>query len=291
MGKNTGIVGLAALAFLAAGNEPGRGTYGDNLDRAIAFLLRQDENGLIVTQDTSHGPMYEHGIATLLLGEVLGMVPSDRPGFERIWRTHRNAVNLILRAQNVPRDPTDAGGWRYNPTSTDADLSVTGWQVLALRSAENAGLAVPRKNIDEAVRYVKRCAASSGGFGYMPGGDPNLARTGTGILTLELCGEFQSPEALRGGAWLLKNPLEWKGPFFYYSAYYSTQAAYQLGGEHWEKWRPLSEGLLLEHQSADGSWPPPPSETHERQAGPVYTTALAVLSLTVEYRYLPIYQR
>ena len=53
----------------------------------------------------------------------------------------------------------------------------------------------------------------------------------------------------------------------------------------------LSESLLLDHQNADGSWPPPPDETHERQAGPVYTTALAVLSLTVEYRFLPIYQR
>lgn len=292
MGKNTGVVSLATLALLAAGEEPGRGKFGGAVNRAIAFLLRHQKDGLLVTADTSHGPMYEHGITTLLLGEVLGMVNSRRPGFERIWRAHRTATNLILRAQGVPRDPTNTGGWRYNPTSTDADLSVTGWEILALRSAQSAGLEVPKRSIGEAVLYVKRCSdKATGGFGYMPGSNPNVARTGTGILALELCGDFQSPEALRGGAWLIKNPPEWKGPFFYYALYYSTQATYQLGGPYWEAWRPLSEGVLLEHQDPNGSWPPPPNETHERQAGLPYTTAMAILSLTVDYRYLPIYQR
>ena len=125
----------------------------------------------------------------------------------------------------------------------------------------------------------------------MPGSAPNLARTGTGILSLELCGDFRSTQALRGGAWLIKNPPEWKGPFFHYAMYYSTQATYQLGGRYWEVWRPLSEGLLLEHQNSDGSWPPPANDTHEHRAGLAYTTAMAILSLTVDYKYLPIYQR
>jgi hypothetical protein len=125
----------------------------------------------------------------------------------------------------------------------------------------------------------------------MPGQEPNIARTGTGILSLEICGDFRSPEALRGGDWLLRNPLQWKGPFFYYSVYYSTQAMFQLGGAYWEMWRPASQGILLERQKEDGSWPAPPDETHEHQAGPTYTTAMAVLSLTVDYRYLPIYRR
>jgi hypothetical protein len=124
-----------------------------------------------------------------------------------------------------------------------------------------------------------------------PGYDPNAARTGTGILALQLCGEYQSEEARRGGDWLLKQSLEWKGPFFYYAAYYSAQAMYQLGGPYWEAWRPLSQGILLEYQQANGSWTAPPQATHEQQAGPAYCTALAVLSLTVDYKYLPIYQR
>ena len=291
MGKNTGIIGLAAMAFLAAGHEPGRGPYGQTVDRAVAFLIEHQREGMIVTADTSHGPMYEHGIATLLFGEVLGMVNEERPGFEKLPRVHRSAVNLILRAQNVPRDPVNLGGWRYTPSSNDADLSVTGWELLALRAAEDAGLSVPKKNIEQAVLYVKRCVHPSGGFGYMPGQEPNIARTGTGVLSLQICGDFRSQEALRGGDWLLKNSLEWKGPFFYYSVYYSTQAMFQLGGTYWERWRPESQGILLERQKEDGSWPAPPDETHEHQAGPTYTTAMAVLSLTVDYRYLPIYQR
>lgn len=291
MGKNTGIVSLAVMAFLAAGSEPGRGQHGEAIERAVAFILRWQRDGMLVTVDTSHGPMYEHGITTLLLGEVIGMVNEERPGFERIARVHRAAVNLILRAQNVPRDAASTGGWRYTPSAIDSDLSVTGWQLLALRAAEDAGLEVPKKNIAEAVAYVKRCAHRSGGFGYMPGGEPNIARTGTGILALQICGDFDSAEAKRGGDWLLANPLQWKGPFFYYSAYYAAQAMYQLGGEHWSRWRAPSEALLLSQQKPDGSWPAPPNETHEHQAGPAYTTAMAVLSMTVDYKFLPIYQR
>lgn len=291
MGKNTGVVSLAVLSMLAAGHEPSRGKLGDTIDRAIGFILKSEREGMIVTLDTSHGPMYEHGISTLLLGEVLGMVNEEKPGYEKLSRVHRSGVNLILRAQNVPRDASSSGGWRYTPASVDADLSVTGWQVLALRAAEDAGLAVPKRNIEQSLHYVRRCAHPSGGFGYMPGGEPNIARTGTGILALQIGGDFQSAEALRGGEWLLKNPLEWKGPFFYYAVYYSSQAMYQLGGAYWDRWRPRSEGLLLGEQRPDGSWPAPPNETHEHQAGPAYTTAMALLSLTVDYKYLPIYQR
>ena len=89
---------------------------------------------------------------------------------------------------------------------------MTGWQLLALRAAQDAGLAVPKKNIEQAVLYVKRCAHPSGGFSYMPGTEPNIARTGTGVLSLEICGDFRSPEALRGGDWLLTTPSSGRGP-------------------------------------------------------------------------------
>lgn len=295
-GKNTGVASLATLAILSAGHEAGRGPFGDCIEQALRYVLSEETGGLLAPRDNrqrSHGPLYEHGITTLLLGEVIGMVNPDRPGLQTIHRTHRNAVNLILRAQNVPKRRGALGGWRYNPDDTDSDISVTGWQLLALRAAEEAGLPIPGKNIRQAVLYIKRCQQPSGGFGYMPGPgyEPNVARTGTGVLALQLCGEHDSPESTRGGDWLLKHPLEWKAPFFYYSVYYSNQAMYQLGGAYWETWRRRTESLLLQHQSDDGSWPAPPRETHEQQAGPAYTTALAILSLTVDYKYLPIYQR
>jgi hypothetical protein len=290
IGKSTGIVSLAIMAFMSRGHVPGRGKYGDTLDRAIAWVLQQSREGMII-RDTSHGPMYCHGMSTLMLGETLGMVNEERKGFEALARVHQGAVNLILRAQNVPKDPSAQGGWRYNPTSNDSDISVSGWMVLALRAAQGVAVAVPKKNIDQAIAYIKRCAHPLGGFGYQPGGDPNLARTGTGVLALQLAGDFNSPEALRGGEYILKNPLEWQGPFFFYTVYYCSQGAYQLGGVHWESWRKRAEAILLAHQSSDGSWPPPPNETHEHQAGPAYTTSMAVLALTIEFHYLPIYQR
>lgn len=292
-GKNTGIIGLSVLAFLSAGHEAGRGDYGTVIDRAVAFLLRNRKQGMLIRdRDTSHGPMYEHGIATLVLGEVAGMIEENRAGFENFTRIHQSAVNLILRAQDVPRDRSYMGGWRYTPTSDQADLSVTGWQILALRAAQDAGLSVPQRSIDRAVLYVKRCASPDGGFLYDPlqSRKPNAAMTGTGLLALELCGAFESEEALRAGDWILKNPIDWKTPFFYYSMYYSTQAMYQLGGKHWETFRPTSEGSLLEKQKPDGSWELPPN-IHEQEAGYAYSTSMAILALSVEFKCLPIYQR
>ncbi len=290
IGKSTGIVSLAAMAFLSRGHTPGRGRYGDLLDRSIAWVAAQSREGLIV-RDTSHGPMYCHGISTLMLGEAIGMVDEDRKGLENIARVHQNGVNVILRAQNVAKEPSAAGGWRYNAGSTDSDISVSGWMILALRGAREVGLTVPKRNIDQAVAYMKRCSHPLGGFGYQPGGDANLARTGTGVLALQICGDLQSPEAVRGGEFVLKNQLQWQGPFFFYTVYYCSQGMYQLGGTFWEGWKAQCEPLLLKHQNADGSWSPPPNETHEHQAGPAYCTAMAVLALSVEFKYLPIYQR
>lgn len=293
-GKNHGIVSLALLAFLARGHEPGRGPCGDVIDRGIGWVLRNHEGALLVRDlsRASHGPMYSHGITTLLLGEVIGMVSERHPEHDRLVRDHRDAVNLILRAQNLPKRRWDLGGWRYLPDALESDLSVTGWQLLALRAARETGLPVPAKNIAAAVSYIRACAHPGGAFVYQPGEAPDtIGLTGTGVLALEICGEHGSALARRGGDWLLAHPLRWEGKFFYYGAYYGTHAMYQLGGEHWKRWKPVAESLLLEKQAASGSWPLPPGASLEAQAGPVYATAMAILALAVEFRYLPIYQR
>lgn len=291
LGKNTGVASLCVMAFLARGHTPGRGRFGETLEQAITWVASQSRDGLLV-RDASHGPLYSHGISTLMLGEVVGMVNHRRPAFRELASTYTEAVNLILRAQNVAKDRHSTGGWRYHPNSMDSDISCSGWQLLALRSAERNGLPVPRRNIESAVEYIERCVHPLGGFAYQPGGDrATPARTGTGILSLQICGEFNSPTAFRGGDWLLRQPLEWRGPFFYYAAYYCTQGMYQLGGVYWKNWRPLTEALLLSQQNDDGSWPFPPEETFERHAGIPYCTAMAALALSVDFKYLPIYQR
>lgn len=290
-GESTAATSLAVMAFLAAGHIPGEGPYGATLDRAIAWVVDQQRGDGMLVAAQSHGPMYDHGISTLMLAEVAGMV--DEPLATRCREALQRAVALILKAQAVSKSERHAGGWRYQSGSEDSDLSVTGWQVLALRAAKNVGCDVPAEAIDRAVAYVKRCAFSSGGFGYQPphqaGGQPTATRTGTGILALEICGQHHTPEALRGAEYLRTQPLHPEDHYFFYGAYYCTVGLFQIGGRDWEEFRPSLQRTLLSMQRPDGSWLA--LTGGERRAGAPYATSMAVLALAVEYRFLPIYQR
>ncbi len=289
-GKATSITSLSVMAFLAAGHVPGEpGPYREAVEKGIRYVLaHQKPNGLL-TSNTSHGPMYCHGISTLMLAEVTGM-SSDPELAEQCRSALARAVDLILKAQDLAKSPSQAGGWRYQPTSRDSDLSVSGWQVMALRAAKSAGCAVPSGQIDKALAYVKRCAVrEGGGFGYQPGGGPNNPRTGTGILALEICGEHLSPEAVAGAEYLLKHPAKWSSDYFFYEAYYCSQAMFQVGDRYFGAYYPRLVAALLEHQDADGSWLS--GDGNDRSGGKNYCTAMGVLALAVEYRYLPIYQR
>jgi hypothetical protein len=291
LGKSTAITALSVMAFMARGHVPGQGPYGENVNKGIDFVLsQQKDNGVIIAGSTVQ-TMYDHGISTTMLCEAYGMVDEERQ--EKIRKAVSRSVRLILTAQAIPKHPNDQGGWRYTPTSSDSDISVTGWQLMALRGAANIGAAVPRKAIDDGIAYIKRRAVNSGGFSYTGGNDPNPARTGTGILALELLGQHHSKEALAGGAFLLATPLgsarSGFGEFYYYSVYYCSQAANQLGGKYWDLInKPIRESLL-QRQARDGSWPV--AQSNEQQGGDAYGTAMGVLALAVPYRYLPIYQR
>ena len=140
--------------------------------------------------------MYSHGISTLMLAEVIGML--DRPSSKRCRRALEGAVRLILNAQNVPKSAQHAGGWRYGPNNRDSDLSVTGWQLLALRAAKNVGCDVPAENIDRAVSYVKNCSVRGRrGFAYQPGGAPTPTRTGTSIIAASACSKSTESIGMR----------------------------------------------------------------------------------------------
>jgi hypothetical protein len=287
--ENPAITSLAVMAFLAAGHVPGEGRYGDTVERGIRWVLRkQQPNGLIAT--SGNHEMYHHGISTLMLAEVAGMTEGDLA--QEVRAKLEKAVAVILKAQRTRGD--DRGGWRYHVAPIDgSDISVTGWQLMALRAAKNLGCDVPAEVIDSAVGYLQRCQdAGSGGFRYNPYGRVTVACTGTSILGLELCGKerHQSPEALRAGAFLLRreNLPHWGQEWFFYSIYYGSQAAFQLGGNYWNVYRPRLHEVLLRHQSASGYWE---GFSADGRYGRSYCTAMCVLALAVEYRYLPIYQR
>lgn len=289
-GRATSVTSLAVMAFLACGHTPDvPGPYRRTVERGIRFVIAsQKPNGLLIA-NTSHGPMYCHGASALMLAEVVGMTTDPALAAEcRAALT--KAVDLILKAQDIGKDAESQGGWRYQPTSRDSDLSVSGWQVLALRAANAAGCAVPAANIDRAVAYFKRCAVASGGFAYQPGGAANSPRTGVGILALELCGEHRGAEALAGAAYLMRHPPQWSSQYFFYEVYYVPQALFQLGDDAlFRSYFNKLTAILLEHQDRDGSWLS--GDGNDRTGGRDYCTALAVLALAVEYRYLPIYQR
>lgn len=288
-GESTAATSLTVLAFLAAGHVPDEGPYGRQLTKGIAWVMGQQQpNGLLVGRESSHGPMYSHGITTLMLAEVAGMVHPDQADDCRL--ALEKAVRLIIDSQNHPRPPQHQGGWRYQPTSDDADLSVSAWQLLALRAAKDIGCDVPAENIDRAIAYVKRLRVEhGGGFGYMAGHGATVTRAGTGIVALEVCGEHRVPEVMAAARMILSRPLTTEEHYFYYGVYYCTVGMYKVGGDEWATARPVLYSTTLNLQHPSGYWTP--ENGSERRAGRVYATTLAVLALAIEYGYLPIYQR
>jgi hypothetical protein len=286
-GRNAAVTGLGVMAFLSAGHVPGEGPYADTVEKGIRSVLKsQQANGLIATEGGHE--MYHHGICTLMLAEAAGM--TEGPLGDEVRKKLEKAVAVILKAQR--KDGVHKGGWRYTVNGTDTDISVTGWQVMALRAAKNLGCDVPPEAIDRAIEYVKRCQdPTNGGFRYFPGAHVTVACTGTSILALEICGKDQhrSPEVLKAAGFLLKNPPQWGGTHFSYSVYYGSQAAFQLGGQYWNSYREQMHKVLLGNRSDGGGWFGRDAEGQIYGAN--YCTAMAVLALTVEYRYLPIYQR
>lgn len=294
---NTGITSLAVMAFLAKGHLPGRGRYGELINRGIDYILTQQlENGLLVSRNVpgrTTGLMYEHSISTLLLGEVSGMVDPVRQ--QKVDEVLSRALLVLLQAQKVPKSEFNTGGWRYTPGTTDSDLSLTGWSIMALRAAKLNGAAIPDEHIEMAVSYILNCHTPEGGFSYMPGGGPcTTSMTGIAVLCLELLGEHGNADLLAAGDFILSRPPQMTDPngnpmrFRYYAWYYCGQAMFQLGGKYWSEFAPRMYDSLLADQNPDGSWKYPDQTLVYNTT---YPTSLAILTLTVSARQLPIYQR
>ncbi|HMC64659.1 MAG TPA: prenyltransferase/squalene oxidase repeat-containing protein [Gemmataceae bacterium] len=285
--NNHAINGLALLAFMGRGHVPGRGPYKDVLEKGKKYLLATANPG---TGFVAFGSMYEHGLATLALAELYGMDPDPQ-----LEEKLRKAVDLIVKCQSP------AGGWRYSPTPTDQDLSVSVMQIVALRAANNAEIPVPAATIERAIKYVRSCSAPAGGFGYQgPAQGPQTSAAG--ILSLQLLGQYNDPTIPKALEYVATIPIQWQGggpQYFYYFHYYAIQAMYQSGGKHWNDWHPRIRELLLERQNlkdpkADdyGSWDVPPG-TAEAGVDPnkCHSTAMACLVLDIYMHYLPAYQR
>lgn len=300
------VTALCAMAFLSRGYLPDEGRYADNLSRAIDYVLNSQagDGTFMVHLDgrASHFEAnYNHAIAGLMLAEMYGMAGSSRQ--ERIRASIERALRLTRREQQRPkRFPEDRGGWRYMRTfgHTDSDLSVTAWELMFLRSTRNAEFDVPEEWITAAMNYVRRTFdRREQGFRYgLRGEDAYCSRgmVGAGVVALALGGEHDSDMAQLAGQWILRSSFEqYNGSQhpedrYHYSAFYCSQAVFQLGGDYWFNFFPSLLDVLVANQNRDGSWAPE-SNSNDYKYGSLYSTALAVLALTPPYQILPIYQR
>jgi hypothetical protein len=287
---NVAIVGLAGLAFLAGGHQPGRGPYGEIVARALRFTLSKEQTNpvgfLFNPYGNQHGPMYGHGFATMFLAESHGTI-ADKTLRRRVRDTLGRAVKVILDSQNLE------GGWRYQPVKDTADISVTVCQIMALRAARNAGIEVPKSTVDKCIEYVKACQNSDGGFRYFrQGGGSLFPRSAAGVAALYSAGIYQGKEIDRGLRYLSQyRPnagfVRRDGDNNYlYGHYYAAQVMWTAGGRWWADWFPAIRDELVTRAQfrADGA-------LADKDAGYDYGTAMACIILQIPNNYLPIIQK
>ncbi len=291
------LMGLASVGHVPSDPSP----EGKAAAKALRFIvdnLVADENGYLGRSDRSR--MYGHGIITLMLTEMLGM-SIDADTDRKVHDLAESGVKLILAAQRVQKNDSNRGGWRYEPQSSDSDISVSVWQLMSLRAGKNAGLSVPAEAIADAVSYIKRSYRSerdaqgvpkdlAAAFSYEPyGGRQTFSTTAAGLLSLMVCGQYNAPEVVGSANFLMKSPPEISEPWFYYGNYYYAQGMYQRGGDFAATARRRTEDALLKVQTPEGAWFP--KNGNEKSAGPIYATSLALLSMSVYHHFLPIYQK
>jgi hypothetical protein len=280
------MTGLAGTAMLANGNTPTRGRYSPQVSKAVEYLLGcSTSSGLITGPSQESGrPMHGHGFALMFLACAFGT--ETKPAMrDKTKQVIEKAVRLTSEGQSPE------GGWTYIPGSGD-EGSVTVTQVQALRAAHNAGLAVPRGTISQAVQYIEKCSTSDGGISYSlrSGGGPRLPISAAAVATLYNAGQYDAPVANRCLEYVWRNfdgRKTWsKGSGHdYYCQLYAAQAFYLAGDKYWDAYFPAARDQLLSMQDkGDGSW-------NGDGIGKAYGTAIALIILQLPYKYLPVYQR
>ena len=277
---------LAVLAFLGHGETTESPEFGETVNKGIQYLVSSiDEKGIVRGRN-----MYAQGAVTLALAEAYGMTgaPAVKEPLDR-------AIHAICASQSTPKaNPAHVGGWRYAATSDDSDTSVSGWMIMALKSAKLAGATVPEEAFSKASTYLW-AMYSQQGFGYKDPG-VQLSTTAIGVLCQQFMGHNDDKRIAKALDHLKHQTPEWdktSGGWVLYYWYYTTQAMFQAGGDYWTHWNIPICDAMLKNQSDDGHWNAPPNSTAETRYGEnghVYTTSLCCLILEVYYRYAPMYR-
>jgi hypothetical protein len=281
---DTGVTGLALLAFLGNGQTHLEGRHREHVQHGLEFLLgSQAANGSLAGNSEFFASMYCHGIATLALSEVYALT-----GDERLLSGLNKALRYTIAAQHT------GGGWRYQPYD-EGDMSQFGWQLMALHSAELAGIKTPAETRTRMARFLR--AASSGPerglASYRPGDRVSRSMTAEALVCRQFLAAENRPAALAEAATYIVEEKPGDGQSNLYYWYYGTLALFQRQGPEWEAWNAALQRELLYSQRQDGqrrgSWDPDP--LWGGYGGRVYSTSMAALSLEVYYRYLPLHGR
>ncbi len=281
--QGPGVTALALLAFLASGEDANFGIYSGHVRKAL--------RSLIGTQDAKSGyigpSMYHHGFAMLALAEAYGAVDeSNLWTEEKAPRSVGQALELAVRTAITAQKSNPANAWRYGPGAQDADASVSGAVIVGLLAARNAGIEVPDESIDKALAYFRSMTDKSGDVFYQNLGNTlstSTARVSIAALTYAVARRKDLAEFKSTLGYLKQRLGEPTGPFGEYTFYYESQALFQGDLDSWEKWNKLLVRRLGEAQQPDGSI--------RGRFNPAISTSLSLLSLAVNYRFLPIYER
>lgn len=275
--STTAATAMALLPFYGAGYTHKVGPYTEQVNKGLYYL---GSRMLVTPQggDLQEGTMYAQGLSTICLCEAYGMSKD-----ENLRPYAQKAVNFILYAQD-----RHTGGWRYFPGQA-GDTTVSGWQLMALKSAAMAGLDVPSPAFFMANKFLDSVQAEKGAaYGYLRPGT-TATTTAVGLLCRMYLGWGRNHPALSNGI----GGLDKLGPSptdMYYN-YYATQVMYHFNGSQWDRWNKKMRDYLIQTQATEGhesgSWYFP--DRHLDKGGRLANTSLAILTLEVYYRYLPLY--
>jgi hypothetical protein len=281
---DSAMTGLALLALLASGHTHRDGAHAQNVQSGLEYLLSvQAADGNMAGGADAFARMYSHAIGTFALSEAYGMT-----GDVRLRDAVRRAIAYTIAAQ----DAGGGGGWRYRP-GDPGDTSQLGWQLMALKSAELAGIPIPDATRQGIVRYLQSVA--TGTYGGLASYRPNEQVTCTMTAEALVCWQFlglarEHPANNEAGDFLL-GQLPGPGTVNVYYWYYGTLATFQLQGDYWRRWNAALRTQLLatQHKSGPlaGTWDP--DAAWGGYGGRIYSTSLSTLCLEVYYRFLPLY--
>ena len=282
---DTGITGLALLAFMGAGETHLDGDYRKTVQRGLEWLLgQQSGDGNLSGKATLYARMYCHAMATMAVCEALALT-----GDPRIQPYAQRAIDYTVNSQD-----SMSGGWRYQPKDT-GDMSQCGWQLLAVKSAQFAGISIPEKVRSNMIRFVQSCSAGKhhGLSSYRPNEKITATMTAEAMACRLWLDSVDSDEQLNEAAQRVMQELPGSARCNLYLNYYGSFVLKRVGGEQWQTWNQAMQSQLLESQRVKtdseldatlaGSWDP--TSVWAGYGGRVYSTAMAVLCLEVYYRF------